>query len=331
MGTFDAILAQAGTEFGLNTTKTTSLLSGLISMINESPGGLGAFIERLRKSGLGDFVSSWMGNGQPRPISSSTLEAALGHDSIDKIASKAGLSFSTAASALAFMLPNLIQRLTPGGIIPTHLPSELLSYASSATGVVAAGARRAAYATEDAVKKTGAPSWLWPLLALLAVFLVGYWIWNSRQSASNAVFNIEDQVRLAETKATAALAALKPGFSAQDLVYAMNLNVVNFPSASAQIPADETVFLTKAASAIKMAPAGTVLEIDGHTDNTGDPASNMALSQQRADAVRGFLIQQGVDPNALVAKGFGDTKPVASNDSEEGKFHNRRIEFIIVQ
>src|SRR5579862_9821321 len=138
MGTFDAILSQAGTEFGLNTSKTTSLLSGLVALINETPGGLGAFIERLRKSGLGDFVSSWMGNGQPRPISSSTLEAALGHDSIDKIASKAGLSFSTAASALALMLPNLIQRLTPGGIIPTHLPSELLSYASSATGVVAA-------------------------------------------------------------------------------------------------------------------------------------------------------------------------------------------------
>lgn len=330
MGTLDAILADAGTQFGLNTSKTSSLLSGLLSLITET-GGLGAFIDRLRKSGLGDIVSTWMGSGQPRAISSTTLEAAIGHDSIDKIASKAGLSFSTASSALAFMLPNLIQRLTPGGVIPTHLPSDVLAYAGSATSAVAAGARQAAYATERAVQKAGVPSWLWPILAVIAVAFLGYWIWGSRQSATNAVFNIEDQVKMATSKATSALAALKPGFSAQDLVSAVNLNIINFPSGSAQIPADGTIFLSKTAAAVKMAPSGTVLEIDGYTDNTGDPASNLALSQQRADAVRTYLIEQGVDPNTLVAKGFGDTKPVASNDTDEGKFRNRRIEFVILR
>jgi outer membrane protein OmpA-like peptidoglycan-associated protein/uncharacterized protein YidB (DUF937 family) len=330
MGTLDAILAEAGTQFGLNTSKTSSLLSGLLSLITES-GGLGAFIERLRTSGLGDIVSTWMGSGQPRAISSTTLEAAIGHDSIDKIASKAGLSFSTAASALAFMLPNIIQRLTPGGVIPTHLPSDVLAYAGSATSAVAAGTRQAAYATERAVQKAGVPAWLWPLLALIAIFFIGYWIWNSRQSATNAVFNIEDQVKMATSKATAALAALKPGFAAQDLASALNINIINFPSGSAQIPADGTVFLSKAASAMKMAPSGTVLEIDGYTDSTGDPSSNLSLSQQRADAVRTYLIEQGVDANSLVAKGFGDTKPLASNDTDEGKFRNRRIEFVIVK
>jgi OOP family OmpA-OmpF porin len=74
---------------------------------------------------------------------------------------------------------------------------------------------------------------------------------------------------------------------------------------------------------------GTVLEIEGHTDNTGDPASNLALSQQRAEAFRVYLIQQGVDGNMLVAKGYGDTKPVGPNDTDEGKFRNRRIEFAV--
>jgi len=331
MGTLDAILAEAGAQFGLNTSKTTSLLSGLLSLINETPGGLGAFIERLRKSGLGDFVASWLGGGPPRPISSSTLETALGHDSIDRIASKAGLSFSTAASALAFMLPNIIQRLTPGGVIPNHLPSDVLAYAGSATGAVAAGARQAAYATERAVQKASMPAWLWPLLAIGAIFVIGFWIWGSRRSVNNTVFNIEDQVRIASQKASAALSALKPGFSAQDLISALNLNAINFSSASAQIPADDTIYLSKVASAIKMAPSGTVLEIDGHTDNTGESAANLALSQQRADAVRNYLIQQGVDSSVLVAKGFGDTKPVAPNDTEEGKFRNRRIEFTILR
>jgi OOP family OmpA-OmpF porin len=72
-----------------------------------------------------------------------------------------------------------------------------------------------------------------------------------------------------------------------------------------------------------------VLEIAGHTDNSGDSASNLALSQQRADSVRNYLVQQGVAPGMLVAKGYGDTRPVASNDTDEGKFRNRRIEFTV--
>jgi outer membrane protein OmpA-like peptidoglycan-associated protein/uncharacterized protein YidB (DUF937 family) len=329
MGTLDAVLAEAGTQFGLNTAKTSSLLSGLLSMITETPGGLGGFLDRLRKGGLSDIVSTWLGGSSPRPLSSNTLEAAIGRDPIDKIASKAGLSFSTASSALAFMLPNIIQRLTPGGVVPTHLSSDILSYASSATSAVAAGTREVAYATERAVKKAGAPAWLWPLLAVLGIVLLGYWLWNSRTSVTNTAFNLEEQVRLADQRAMAALAALKPGFTAQNLVSALNLNIINFATGSAQIPSDQYEFLNKVAVAMKAAPSGTVFEIAGHTDNTGDAASNLTLSQQRADSVRTYLVQQGVDPNMLVAKGYGDARPVGSNETEEGKFHNRRIEFSV--
>jgi outer membrane protein OmpA-like peptidoglycan-associated protein/uncharacterized protein YidB (DUF937 family) len=328
MGTLDAILVEAGNQFGLSTTKTNSLLSGLLSLIMETPGGLGAFLDRFRKTGLGDYVSSWLGGSSPRPISNTTLEAAIGRDPIDKIASKAGIPFSTASSALSFMLPNLIHRLTPGGVVPTHFSSEILAYAGSATSAVAAGTREAAYATERAVKKAGVPAWLWPLVAL-GIVLLGFWLWNSRASVKNTAFNIEEQVRLAGQKATAALGALKPGFTAQDLVSALNVDIINFPASSAQIPADQYAFLNKVAIAIKGVPANTVLEIGGYTDNTGDAASNLALSQQRAEAVRNYLIQQGVDPNVLIAKGYGDTRPLASNDTEAGKFRNRRIEFTV--
>lgn len=74
-----------------------------------------------------------------------------------------------------------------------------------------------------------------------------------------------------------------------------------------------------------------MIEIEGNTDNTGDSASNLRLSQQRAGAVRDYLVQRGVDASTLTTKGNGDTKPVASNDTEEARFRNRRIEFIIVQ
>jgi outer membrane protein OmpA-like peptidoglycan-associated protein len=225
------------------------------------------------------------------------------------------------------MVPKLVNRLAPGGVIPTHFSSEIMAYANSATSAVAAGTRQAAYAAERAVKKAGVPAWLWPLLALLAVFLLGIWLWNSRQPAANVAWNAAEQLRIASAKASSALAALKPGFTVQEFLSALNLNVINFATGSAQIPADSDNYLNQVALALKAAPAGTVLEVGGHTDNTGDSTSNMTLSQQRAEAVRAYLIQQGVNGDVLVAKGYGDTKPVASNDTEEGKFHNRRIEF----
>jgi outer membrane protein OmpA-like peptidoglycan-associated protein len=69
-------------------------------------------------------------------------------------------------------------------------------------------------------------------------------------------------------------------------------------------------------------------EIGGHTDSDGDDASNMKLSQARADAVRTQLISMGVDAGRLTAKGFGETKPIADNTTFEGKANNRRVEFV---
>jgi outer membrane protein OmpA-like peptidoglycan-associated protein/uncharacterized protein YidB (DUF937 family) len=332
MGTLDTILTEAGTQFGLSNSKASSLLSSLLSLINETPGGLAAFLDRFRKVGLGDSVSSWLGNAPPRPIADTALELALGHDRLDKIAARAGLSYSTVSSALGFMIPNVVQRLSPGGIVPTRLPADVLAYAGSATSAVAAGARETAYAASSAVRKTGVSAWLWSilgLLALLALFLIGYRIFGSHLTSMDTAFNVDEQVRLATQKASAALAALPSGFTANDLISALNLNVINFASNSAQLPADSTDYLNRVAAAIKAAPTGTGLEISGHTDNTGDSASNMTLSQQRAEAVRGYLIQQGVSPSMLIAKGYGDTRPVASNATEEGKFRNRRIEFSV--
>lgn len=73
------------------------------------------------------------------------------------------------------------------------------------------------------------------------------------------------------------------------------------------------------------------IEIHGHTDNVGDKSYNLKLSQQRADAVKTELIKRGIDGNRIKAIGFGDTKPVADNKTEEGRAENRRTEFIIIQ
>jgi OmpA-OmpF porin, OOP family len=69
-------------------------------------------------------------------------------------------------------------------------------------------------------------------------------------------------------------------------------------------------------------------EIDGHTDNSGASAHNATLSQQPADAVKEQLVTMGIDGSRLTTKGLGDTKPMATNDTPEGKANNRRVEFV---
>jgi OOP family OmpA-OmpF porin len=75
---------------------------------------------------------------------------------------------------------------------------------------------------------------------------------------------------------------------------------------------------------------GVKVEIDGHTDSIGSEKYNQKLSQRRAEAVRMYLVQKlGMNPSMLTAVGFGESKPIASNDTEEGRAKNRRIEAVL--
>jgi OmpA-OmpF porin, OOP family len=158
---------------------------------------------------------------------------------------------------------------------------------------------------------------------------------QSAVGASVAVGALTDQtaaaVAVANDRATTELASLQSGFSVKDLLFALNDSVVNFASSSAEVPESMAPFLKSAATDLKQLKAGHVLEIAGYTDNTGDAALNLALSQKRAEAVRQALINYGADPDMLVAKGYGEADPVASNDTAEGRLKNRRIEYHVVK
>jgi outer membrane protein OmpA-like peptidoglycan-associated protein/uncharacterized protein YidB (DUF937 family) len=138
-------------------------------------------------------------------------------------------------------------------------------------------------------------------------------------------------VAVANGRATTELASLGSSFGVKDLLFALNDSVFSFASDSAEVPEAMAPFLKTAAADLKQLKAGHVLEIAGYTDNTGDAALNLALSQKRAEAVREALVKYGVDPDTLVAKGYGDADPVASNDTAEGRLKNRRIEYHVVK
>jgi outer membrane protein OmpA-like peptidoglycan-associated protein len=82
-------------------------------------------------------------------------------------------------------------------------------------------------------------------------------------------------------------------------------------------------------SGIVLAHPGLHLSVEGYTDSVGSDAFNQTLSEQRAGAVRDYLVQQGLDPSSITATGFGKTNPVASNDTAMGRQQNRRVEIII--
>jgi outer membrane protein OmpA-like peptidoglycan-associated protein len=153
--------------------------------------------------------------------------------------------------------------------------------------------------------------------------------------ASVAVGALTDKtaaaVAVANDRATTELASLQSGFGVKDLLFALNDSVVNFASDSAEVPESAAPFLKIAAANLKQLKAGHVLEVAGYTDNTGDAALNLALSQKRAEAVREALIKYGADPDMLVAKGYGEADPIANNDTADGRLKNRRIEYHVVK
>jgi outer membrane protein OmpA-like peptidoglycan-associated protein len=138
----------------------------------------------------------------------------------------------------------------------------------------------------------------------------------------------------AERCYNAALDALPDPFTAEDLVRALNILIINFDSGKYDVPAVRLAALQKGAGYIKklqqMQP-GVVLEIGGHTDNQGGDGVNQPLSESRATAVKNMLVKFGVPDNMLQTRGYGSAKPKQDNNTERGKFLNRRIEYSIVR
>ncbi|QDL96653.1 OmpA family protein [Rhodopseudomonas palustris] len=103
---------------------------------------------------------------------------------------------------------------------------------------------------------------------------------------------------------------------------------INFERRSAVIDKASQPLLGKLAAAIKQCPAVTI-EVAGYTDAAGKKSANVALSKRRAEAVVASLTKAGIGSVKLVAEGYGSAKPVASNDTAEGRAQNRRIEFVV--
>ena len=94
------------------------------------------------------------------------------------------------------------------------------------------------------------------------------------------------------------------------------------------IDADSAGLLDRLIETALRCPSANI-EIAGHTDGDGEDAYNQALSEKRAQSVVEYLVKAGLPADRFTATGYGSTQPIASNDSDEGKAQNRRIEFVV--
>lgn len=108
------------------------------------------------------------------------------------------------------------------------------------------------------------------------------------------------------------------------------LDGVTFDGGSATLKPESAKQLEQLAQVLKAYPKAAV-DIVGHTDSTGDAAANKALSAERAGAVEKALQQMGVEDARIKSSGDGAAKPIASNDTEQGRAQNRRVEVVVTQ
>jgi len=149
---------------------------------------------------------------------------------------------------------------------------------------------------------------------------------KAEQLAAEQQVRIDAEKRAADAQAELAkLAAVKE--EARGLVITLSGSVLFASSKSELLPAAQSR-LNQVAEAL-MATKERKLTVEGHTDSQGSSSYNQVLSQQRADAVRSYIISRGYPAEMIQAQGIGKDRPVADNGNPEGRANNRRVEIIV--
>jgi outer membrane protein OmpA-like peptidoglycan-associated protein/uncharacterized protein YidB (DUF937 family) len=348
MAILDSLINEVGEKYGLG-NKAGPLLSGLLSlMTNEQTGGVAGFVDKFKRAGWGDLVSSWISRGANNTLTPSQLETALGESTVSRLASNVGISSSSASSALAFLVPKVIDMLTPDGVLPASIPA----WAGSFLGGAGTTARQAV----GTAGKTGGSLWrtLLPLAALALLAFVGFrYCSQVPEQATNAVVAPTATLTVPSPAAVASaglgefiekrlpngfilripsngvesklLAFIEDPSRQVDKETWFSFDRLEFETGSAALKPASDEQLRNISEILKAYPQVN-LKLGGYTDNVGNDASNLKLSQARANSTMQEIVKLGTDPARLEAEGYGSQHPVADNSTEEGRQRNRRID-----
>ncbi len=345
---FEVLIREAAARFGLG-DKALPLVQMLLAyMTNKETGGLAGFLEKFKAAGLGPIIQSWLGGGPAaQPVSNSQLETVLGSSGglLSMITSRLSLPRDNVTSALGYLLPAIVGKLTPGGSIPSGLPPEVASLAAAGQGLLAAPAVGAAQgATAGGIGK-----WVpWIIVAVAALVGLSYCAKNrtadtagttppaasapaASEPAPSAGFGpsapaaSEPAAPASETPAAAGAATDEPTgsavvSSAADGVPALK---VYFDTGKTDVPAE---FAAKSSELVVYLKANTDAKavISGFNDPTGDAAANAELSKKRAQAVQAALVAEGISEDRTVLE-----KPAEASGTAATNAASRRVEVVV--
>jgi OmpA-OmpF porin, OOP family len=265
-------------------------------------------------------ISNFSGIGRGSASSLMALAAPLVMGAIGKLRTTQGLDSTGLSNLLAG------QKATIASAIPAGLANSLDEY--NIQGL------RSVTVTPTAVQKSR--SW-WSLFLLLALALglILYALLRGKPAAPVAA--VSEQVKLCGGDT---LSLMRGSFNynlARYLVEGSNAALpktfvfdnLNFDSDTTTLtpPSHQTV--NDLITVLKSCPTAQV-QLVGYTDNTGDPAINLTLSQNRANAIRDMLAAGGISLDRMTTAGYGQDRPIASNDTDEGRARNRRTELVVL-
>ena len=174
--------------------------------------------------------------------------------------------------------------------------------------------------------------WFWGVLAALALLA---WVlfnnWSAGPGVAMKSLDLPGGARI-QVQAGGFLDSLNGFLSGTGTGDPRSFTIDNlqFETGSATLSRSSDTQLAQLAAVLKAYPKVT-MSVRGHTDATGDPAANKKLSADRAAAVKQALVERGVPAAQIESEGHGSERPIASNDSEDGRAHNRRVELVVVK
>ena len=193
MAVFDTLIGDTASRFGLG-SNAGPLVRETLNMVANAPGGIAGFLGKLELAGLRSQMQSWLGHPNAAPLPVQDLDRALGSGALSGIANRLGLSETAVKAAVGYTLPKLIGALTPGGRIPTSLPSEVETFLSSRADEP--GTRPVSGSAERFVERRTAPRnlgvmqnessmsrWMLPLVGVLAALAIGALLYNREPAA----------------------------------------------------------------------------------------------------------------------------------------------------
>jgi len=278
-----------------------------------------------------------------RPESASSL-LALAAPLVMNVLGTQRASVGTGAGALATLLgeqKNFLRGLVPPGLGSmlgwSTLPSGLSNLAGSATGAVS----RTADEVTSALPRARRPRWLIPAViigALIVLFLA--WLSSSTTSTApvrQAARKISElqlpggvKISVPEGSFNFSLASWLASTSDTTVPKRFVFDDLNFETGSTTLTPESVGTVNSLVAVLTAYPAVSV-SLEGYTDNTGDADANKKLSLDRAVAVKNIMTKGGIDEGRIGTDGYGQENPITSNDTEQGRAKNRRLELVVVK